>query len=678
MSKDLKNVKSKIESLRDEIRRHNHQYFVENMPRISDQAYDISYKRLEELECKFPKFKTVDSPTQRVGGMPLDRFKTVKHNVPMLSMDNTYSEDEIRDFNRRVEKNLNSRDIDYLVELKIDGLSVSLQYRDGVFTQGATRGDGYRGDEVTRNLKTIRSIPLKLFTKGKLKFPKLLEMRGEVYLPQAVFSNLNKEREKNGEAIFANPRNAAAGSLKLLDSRQVLKRNLDIFIWGVGYCEGIAFKTHRDVLTYFKDIGLKVNPHYKFCQGIEDVIQYCREWRDKKKTLDYDIDGIVVKVNSLKQQERLGATSKSPRWLIAYKFPSLRTETVLKEIIIQVGRFGTLTPVAVVEPVSITGSVVTRASLHNEDQIKRMGVKIGDTVLIEKAGEIIPQVVEVIKDKRSGGEKAFKMPKSCPVCGGKVARLDSEVAIRCLNQFCPAQIKNAVKQFASRDAMNIEGIGEALVEQLIDEKLIKDYADLYFLRNEQLQKLERMGVQSSANILEAIEMSKNPPLHCLIYALGIRHVGVHTAEILADEFLSIKELSKAGSQELSVIEGVGPIVAESVISFFSSCYGKKVIEKLEKAGLNMGKKSRKTSDLLTGLKFVVTGTLKGYSRGEIEEIIKKYGGKISSSVSSRTDFLILGRDTGAKYKKAKEQNVKIIKEEDFNKMIKSIPPGGKK
>ncbi len=670
MKESLKKVQKEIKSLREEIRHHDYKYFVENAPLISDRVYDALYRKLKELEDKFPQFKTADSPTRRVGGVPLKGFKTVKHTIPMLSMDNTYSEDEIRDFNRRVEKNLGEQNVNYVVELKIDGVSVSVKYRDGVFIQGATRGGGYRGDDVTQNLKTVRSIPLKLFAKNNFKPPKLLEVRGEVYLPRKNFLDLNKERERKGEVLFANPRNAAAGSLKLLDSREVSKRNLDIFIWGAGYCEGIEFKTHKEYLDYFKAIGLKVNPHYKLCKNIDEVITLCREWREKKKSLGYDIDGLVIKVNSLKQQIKLGATSKSPRWLIAYKFPAERAETILKDIIVQVGRLGTLTPVAVVEPVTLSGSVVNRASLHNEDQIARLDVRIGDFVLIEKAGEIIPQVVGVIKKKRKGNEKEFKMPLNCPVCGEKVERLPGEVALRCLNQFCPAQVKNSIKQFASRDAMNIEGVGEALIAQLIDKNLIEDYAGLYYLNYEQLEKLERMGAQSARNTLQAIEMSKNPTLARLIYALGIRHVGLHSAEILASEFSSLKELSKAGFNRLSTVEEIGPVIAESVVNFFLSEKTKKVIERLEKAGLNTGRKEKKASNVLEGIKFVVSGALKGYSRSEIEDAIKRHGGRVSSAVSSRTDFLILGEEPGSKYKLAKELKVKIIREEDFNRMIK--------
>jgi DNA ligase (NAD+) len=639
------------------------------MPEISDQAYDALYRRLKELEEKYPQFITPDSPTQRVGERPLEGFKTVKHKIPMLSMDNTYSEEEIRDFDRRVRKLLPKEEVNYVVELKIDGVSVSLTYENGVLVQGATRGDGFEGDDITQNLKTIRSIPLRLMSKDGVKIPPVLEVRGEVYLPKSKFLELNKEREKRGEPLFANPRNAAAGSLKLLDSREVAKRGLDIFIWGLGYYEGIEFKKHHEALEYFKKLGLKVNPFYKFCKDIEEVIQYCKEWNEKKESLEYAIDGMVIKVDDLDQQRRLGTTTKAPRWLIAYKFPAERAETILKDIIVQVGRVGTLTPVAIIEPVYLSGTIVSRASLHNEDQIKRLDVRIGDHVLVEKAGEIIPQVVGVLKEKRTGKEREFKMPTHCPVCGEKVVRFPGEVAVRCINPLCPAQIKNSIKHFASRDAMDIEGLGEALIEQLVDRGLVKDYADLYYLRFDQLVNLERMGAKSAENLLRAIQASKNRPLHRLIYALGIRHVGIHVAEVLAEHFPSIDELAKATFDKLNIIPEIGPTIAESVVNFFSKESTKKVLEKLKKAGVNMERKEEKVSDVLKGLTFVVTGTLKGYTRKEIEETIKKYGGRVASSVSRLTNYLILGENPGSKYEKAKQLGIKIISEEEFNKMI---------
>ncbi len=665
---NLEKIKKEIEELREKIRYHDYKYYVENMPEISDQAYDALYARLKELEEKYPQFITPDSPTQRIGGKPLEEFKTVKHRIPMLSMDNTYSEDELRDFDRRLKKLLPKQEVHYVVELKIDGVSVSLLYENGIFVQGATRGDGYQGDDVTQNLRTIRSIPLKLNPQGG-KIPPVLEVRGEVYMPKKKFEELNKEREKNGEPLFANPRNATAGSLKLLDPSLVAKRGLDIFVWGLGYYEGIQFKTHHQALEYFQKVGFKVNPHYKFCKNIDEVIKYCQEWNEKKDSLDYAIDGMVIKVDDLEQQKKLGATTKAPRWLIAYKFPAEKAETILRDIVVQVGRTGTLTPVAVVEPVFVSGTIVSRASLHNEDQIRRLDVRIGDHVLIEKAGEIIPQVVGVLKEKRTGKEKIFKMPDKCPVCGGKVVREIGEVAVRCINPLCPAQLKNSIKHFASRDAMDIEGLGEALIDQLVDNKLVQDYADLYYLKFEQLIRLERMGPKSVENLLRAISESKNRPLSRVIYALGIRHVGVHIAEVLAERFNSIDELAKASFAQLNIIPEIGPTIAESVVNFFSLPRTREVIEKLKKAGVNLVRKEEKVSDVLKGLTFVVTGTLKGYTRKEIEDTIKKYGGRVASSVSRLTNYLIVGENPGSKLDKARQLGVKTITEEEFNKMI---------
>lgn len=665
---NLERIKKEIEELREKIRYHDYKYYVENMPEISDQAYDALYRKLKELEEKYPQFITPDSPTQRIGGKPLEEFKTVKHRIPMLSMDNTYSEEEIRDFDRRVRKLLPKEEVNYVVELKIDGVSVSLIYENGIFVQGATRGDGYQGDDVTQNLRTIRSIPLKLRSNG-VKIPPLLEVRGEVYMPKKKFEELNKEREKNGEPLFANPRNATAGSLKLLDPNIVAQRGLDIFIWGLGYYEGIEFKKHHQALEYFKKVGFKVSPHYKFCKDINEVIEYCQKWNEKKDSLDYAIDGMVIKVDDLGQQRRLGATTKAPRWLIAYKFPAERAETILKDIVVQVGRTGTLTPVAVVEPVFVSGTIVSRASLHNEDQIKRLGIKIGDHVVIEKAGEIIPQVVGVLKERRTGKEKEFKMPDKCPVCGGKVVREPGEVAHRCINPLCPAQLKNSIKHFASRDAMDIKGLGEALIEQLVDKKLVQDYADLYYLKFDQLIRLERMGAKSAENLLKAISESKNRPFHRVIYALGIRHVGIHIAEVLAEKFNSIDELSKASFSQLYSIPEIGPTIAESVVNFFSVPKTREVIDKLKKAGVNLTRQEERVSDVLKGLTFVVTGTLKGYTRKEINDTIKKYGGRVSSSVSRLTNYLIVGENPGSKLDKARQLGVKTITEEEFNKMI---------
>ncbi len=662
--------KKKIVALREKIRHHDYMYYVESNPEISDQSYDALYKELVNIESKYPQLITSDSPTQRVADESLKGFVSVKHQVPMLSMDNTYSNDEIIDFNNRIKKLLVNEKINYVVELKIDGVSVSLRYENGSFTRGATRGDGYKGDDVTRNLKTIKSIPLSLLKDNDYPFGEILEVRGEVFLPRKVFLELNKIKKASGEAPFANPRNAASGSLKLLDAKEVSKRNLDIFIWGLGYIRGYEIEKHSQALEIFKHLGFKINPYFKICDNIDEVISYCDSFKDRKKDLEYDVDGMVIKVDSLSAQKRLGATTKSPRWLIAYKFPATRVETVLKDIVIQVGRTGILTPVAIVESVFVSGSLVTKASLHNEDQIKRLDVRIQDHVLVEKAGEIIPQIVDVLKDKRSGKERPFKMPVTCPICNGKVVRLDTDVALRCVNPFCAAQVKNSIRHFASRNAMDIEGLGEKVIDQLVDTGILKDYADIYFLNQKQLANLERMGEKSSQNIIKAIQKSKKQPLQRLIYALGIRHVGVHVALVLTERLKSLQALMAASFDELENISEIGPTIAESVIHFFSLSRVKDVIKKIQKSGLILVSDTSKVSGKLKGLSFVITGTLSYYSRVEMEEIIKSNGGRVSQAVSNKTSYLILGKDMGSKYKKAMQLGVKIITEKELNEMLK--------
>jgi DNA ligase (NAD+) len=660
------NIGRRIEELREIIREHDRRYYLQNDPKISDIEYDTLYRELKELEESNPKLIKPDSPTQRVGSSLKDGFNSLTHSIPMLSMDNTYSQDELRSFDQRVRKILNSESVEYVVELKIDGVSISIRYQDGIFVSGLTRGDGYRGDDVSNNIKTIKRVPLNINFKRKSPL-KVLEPRGEVYISKSDFLKLNKEREKRGESLFANPRNAAAGSLKLLDPSLAKDRKLDIFFWGVAEHQGVSFKKHSEVLSYFKEFGLKVNEHYRVIKGIEKVIDYCQSFSKRRESLEYDIDGMVIKVNSLREQKILGATSKSPRWLIAYKFPAQRAQTILEDIDIQVGRLGTLTPVAIVKPVALSGSVVKRASLHNQDQIERLDVRIGDKVMIQKSGEIIPQVVEVLKDRRSGKEKVFKFPERCPICGGVVKRLKAEAASRCLNSNCPSKLKNSVSLFVSRDGMDIEGIGKSLIEQLVDRGLIKDYGDIYSLKREDLAALERMGDKSSDNIMSALNKSKNRPLSRLIYALGIRHVGVHTAEVLADRFLSLERLSKASAEELSDIDEVGPKIAESVVSFFSDRKNREVISKLKEADLNLTVK--KKSNALKSKNFVITGTLEGFSRKEAQDAVKLKGGRVRSTLSSRTDYLLVGDNPGSKLKKAKELNVKIITEADFKKII---------
>lgn len=667
----MKKIKEQIEKLRDEIHYHDWLYYIENKPKISDQEYDALYKKLQKLEARHPELITSDSPTQRVAGAPIEGFAVVEHKVQMLSMDNTYSHEELRDFDERVRKNLGSEKYDYVVELKIDGVSVSLTYENGIFICGVTRGDGFKGDCVSVNLKTIKSIPLKLHPPKDGKIPKFMEVRGEVYMKLKNLEKINKEKEKTGEELFANPRNAAAGSLKLLDPRIVAKRGLDIFAHGIGYFEGAPFKSQFELLEGLKELGLKVNPNYKRCTDIDEVLKYCDQWQEKRKNLDYDIDGMVVKVNSFAQQKKLGATTKAPRWMIAYKFPAEQVQTKLEDIKVQVGRTGTLTPVAILKPVFVAGTTVSRATLHNEDEIRRKDIMIGDTVILEKAGEIIPQVVEVVKSKRTGKERKFVMPTKCPVCKSPTKRVRGEVAVRCENVFCPAQVKERLIHFTSRSAMDIEGLGEAMVEQLVDNKLVHDYGDVYYLKIDKVRSLERMGDKSTQNLIDAIQKSKNNPLARLIYAFGIRHVGVHAADILTRTFSSIDELSKQSVEDLTKIHEVGPIMAQSIYEFFQNPTTKKVLEKLKKGGVKFGEKRRApVSAKFAGKTFVFTGKLKGYTRTEAEELVRNLGGAASSSVSKKTDFVVVGENPASKYDKAKALGVKIIDEKGFDKMVK--------
>ncbi|MCM8767309.1 MAG: NAD-dependent DNA ligase LigA [Candidatus Omnitrophica bacterium] len=658
-----KSPKERIEELVKLIDYYNYMYYVENNPVISDYEYDQLYKELVELEEKYPEYKLPNSPTQRVGGQVLEGFRTVAHRIPMLSMDNTYSADELREFDDRVKRMADVKNIDYVVELKYDGVAVSLHYENGKFIFGVTRGDGFRGDDITENLKTVKTLPL------TIKYNQPIEVRGEVYMRKDDFEKLNEERKEKGEVLFANPRNATAGSLKLLDPKIVAQRNLQIFIYQ-GFLNN-GPKTHWEVLNFLKDIGFPISPYRKLCKNIEQVIEYCNEWQEKRFSLPYNIDGMVIKVNSLDLQRTLGTTTKSPRWAVAYKFPPEQVSTVVKDVIVQVGRTGTLTPVAILEPVIVSGTTVSRATLHNFDEIKRLGVKIGDRVFVEKSGEIIPKVVKVIPEARTGKEKDIPIPEFCPVCGSKVVKDVEEVAIRCPNIRCPAQVKERIIHFASRDAMDIEGLGEKWVNIFVDNGLLSDYGDIYYLKYEDLINIERMGDKSVKNLLNAIEKSKTRPFANLIYALGIRHIGIHASEILADEFNSIDQLKDATIERLSSISEIGPIMAESIVEFFSNQENLKVIEKLKKAGVKMEKeKLEEKKDILSGLTFVITGTLENYSRNEIQNYIKKLGGKVTDSVSKKTDYLICGKEPGSKLQKAQQLGVKIISEQEFEQLVK--------
>ena len=664
-----KEIQKEIEKLKKEIRRHDHLYYVQNSPKITDGEYDRLYSRLKDLEETNPELLTSDSPTQRIGGQPAKGFPTIRHIAPMMSLDNTYSAGEIRQFDERVRKNLKGDKVEYVVELKFDGVSISLLYKDGKWVQGSTRGDGIEGDDVSNNLKTIRSIPLAFDEEANI--PKLIEVRGEVYMTKKALEKLNREKKKAREELFANPRNAAAGSLKLLDPKIVAARGLDIYVWGIGHYEGIDFKTHAEVLEYLKSAGFRVNPHHKLCRTIEEVVGYCNSFEYKKDELDFEIDGMVLKVNDLSQQKRLGMTAKSPRWSIAYKFPAERKLTKLKKIEVQVGRTGVITPIAILEPIALSGTIVSRASLHNFDEIARLDVKIGDKVYVEKSGEIIPKVISVAKEKRTGTEKTFAIPTECRVCGSKLVRLHEEVAIRCENVGCPAQIKEAVLHFASRDAMDIEGMGDATVNQLVDKLLIKDYGDIYSLKFGDVKNLERMAEKSAANLVDAIDKSKSRDLNRLIYGLGIRHVGERSAWVLANHFGSIEKMENASLEELTNVPDMGPVMAESVYNFFRNKENAKIIKKLKDAGLKMTMEVRKAAvGALAGKTIVITGTLKTFSRSGAEEAVRKSGGNPSASVSKNTDFLVAGQEPGSKADRARALGVRIIDEEEFRKLIK--------
>lgn len=659
-----------IDDLKAAIKRHDRLYYVMAMPEISDREYDELYRELKDLEYRFPDLVTPDSPTQRVGGEPIEGFSSVKHIAPMMSLDNTYSADEMREFDERVRKNLKGESPEYTVELKFDGVSISLLYEKGVWKTGATRGDGIQGDDVTNNLKTIRSIPFD-FNDECGKVPKLVEIRGEVYLTKKAFVAINTEKENNGEELFANPRNAAAGSLKLLDPKVVAARHLDLYVWGIGYCEGMDFKTHVEVFEYLKKAGFKVNPHYKICKNIEEVIGYCNSWEEKRYKLDFEIDGMVLKINDLAQREKLGATSKSPRWAIAYKFQAERALTEVKDIIVQVGRTGTITPVAMLKPVHLSGTTVSRATLHNFDEIGRLDVKIGDFVYVEKSGEIIPKVLSVAKEKRTGKEKSFHVPLKCPACGTKLVKLPGEVAVRCENITCPAQIKEAILHFASRNAMDIENMGEAIVNQLVDKGLLKDYGDIYHLDFKDVKSLERMADKSASNLMKAIEESKTRELNKLIFALGIRHVGEHAAWVIAGHFGSIAGLEHAKTEELTAIHEIGSVMAASIYNFFRNPGNRAVLKKLQDAGVNMKMaKAVEGPKPFQGKTIVVTGALKSFTRASIEDLIRRLGGNPSSSVSKNTDFVVAGEDAGSKADKARTLGVKIIGEEEFRNIAK--------
>jgi DNA ligase (NAD+) len=665
---NIAHAKKKIERLRKKIHHHNYQYYVLNEPIISDYQYDQLYKELEELERLFPELITSDSPTQRIGGKPLKEFKTVKHTVKMLSLDNTYSEDEVREFDKRVKKGL-GKDVQYEVTLKIDGVAVTLLYKNGKFVLGATRGDGLRGDDITQNLKTIRTIPLEILGDNKELMD--IEVRGEVFLPKKSFDRLNREREKQGLHIFANPRNAAAGTLKLLDSKEVAKRGLDIFIHTIPEQPGPHFISHYKSLKKLSLSGFKVIPDIKLCSTVDEIFQYIKEWQDKREGFECEVDGLVIKVDNFNDQNTLGYTIKSPRWAIAYKYQAKQAITKLKDIHFQVGRTGRITPVAILDPISLSGSTISRATLHNEDEIKRKGIKIGDYVIIEKGGEVIPKVVDVVKNRRTGKEEDFHFRKTCPVCGEKIYRLLDEADWRCVNSSCPAQIKRAISHFASRQAMDIEGCGYILVDKLVDKGILKGFDAIYSLDIETIAKLERMGEKSAQNLINAIEKSKKREFVNVLYALGIPNIGINASNLLVNEFKYIDQIINAKIEDLSKIDGIGEIVGQSIINYFKNKKNLELIKKLKKFGIRFkSKKQVSKKAFLKGKTFVFTGELDSMTRQEAQSKIRKLGGHPSSSVSKKTDFVVAGRDPGSKYKKAKKLGVKTISEQEFLNMIK--------
>ncbi|MGA2070406.1 MAG: NAD-dependent DNA ligase LigA [Sedimentisphaerales bacterium] len=659
-------ARKRIEQLRAEIRGHDYLYYVLNQPEITDQQYDKLFAELKSLEEKHPELITPDSPTQRVSERPIEGFASVRHAVPMLSMDNTYNAEELRAFDERVAKGLESKDYDYVVELKIDGLAVSLRYEKKVLVLGATRGDGTTGDDVTHNIRTIKAIPLRLT--GDV--PETIEVRGEVYMPTKSFVTLNKQREKEGEPLFANPRNAAAGSLKLLDSKITTQRNLSFFAYATGEISKSPAKDHYEMLQFFKKIGLPVNSNIKKAKNIDEVIEICNSWDDKREKLDYQIDGMVVKVNNLAQREILGFTGRSPRWCISYKFAAEQAETKVESIVVQVGKGGTLTPVANLTPVLLAGTTVKRASLHNFDQVARLDVREGDTVIIEKAGEIIPQVVEVKKDKRPKGAKPFEPPTKCPNCGGKVEKDKDGVFLRCINPHCLGQLKERIRYFAGRGQMDIENLGEALIDQLVEAGLVKNIADIYKLTKDDLLGLERMADKSAQNVVDSIEESKTRPLWRLVAGFGIRHIGVQTAQDLAGHFGSLESLMKATADELDAIEQVGEKLAEEIYEYFHNERNIAIINELLSAGVKPELPQKKKAEgKLAGKTIVVTGTLQNFSRQQIEEAIRNAGAKVSSSVSKNTDFVLAGDNPGSKLDKARQLGVKIISEKEFVEML---------
>ncbi len=671
---DRQSAAKRIAVLCEEINRNNYLYYALDSPELTDAEYDALYRELAELEKEYPDLVTSDSPTQRVGGVPLEKFSQVTHGIPMLSLENAFDETEITDFDERIKRFVAlpaGEEVEYVCEPKMDGLAVELVYEKGEFTVGSTRGDGFVGEDVTQNLKTVKTIPLRIATADP---PQRLEVRGEVYLGLKAFQRLNAEREEAGEPPFANPRNAAAGSLRQLDPRVTAKRPLSIFCYAPGEVIGYEFSSQSDFLVTVSTWGLPVNPLAAKVRGIREVIMFYREMEEKRDSLPYEIDGVVVKVDSFSLQRDLGEKTRSPRWAIAYKFPPRQAVTVVEDIVPQVGRTGVITPVARLRPVEVSGVLVSRATLHNWEEMEKKDIRIGDTVIVERAGDVIPAVVRVVAEKRTGNEKALSMPSSCPECGTEVVKIPGEVAIRCLGLSCPAQIRESLIHFASRNAMDIEGLGDKFIEQLLRLGLVKNVADLYNLTRDDFMQFDRMGDKLAENLLSSIERSKNRELSRLIYALGIRHVGEHTARLLANAFGSLENLEKASDEELISIREVGPQVAQSIVTFFRNPENIAVINRMLEMGVNPVREEKKIGGRFAGKTFVFTGALTRFTRDEAKKMVENEGGHAAGSVSRKTDFVVAGAEAGSKLTKAAELGVKILSEDEFLDLLKEREP----
>lgn len=693
------NIEDEIESLREQIRHHEYRYYVLDDPEISDAEFDRLMHELKKLEAEHPELITPDSPTQRVGGKPREGFVKVAHSVPMLSLDNAYSEEELRNWERRVHELSGRKDIEYVCELKLDGMSLALRYEDGKLVRGITRGDGNTGEDVTANVRTVRSIPLSISPEKlrKAGMPRDFEVRGEMLMPIASFKKMNEDREKHGFSLFANPRNATAGTVRQLEPSITAQRRLDYFAYtligktgeypstslrtgsrhstnqvfgGAGVPARAIFNQHWQTLNALDDAGLKVNPRRALANNFDEIWEFIGQWEGNRESLPYEIDGVVIKVNSTALQNQLGFTGKAPRWAIAYKYAARSGITQIENIHVQVGRTGKLTPVAGLKPVPIGGTTVSRATLHNMDEIERLGVKIGDWVDVERGGDVIPKVTRVIDDdKHPRGHKAFHMPEKCPICGGHVVRVEGEADHRCINQKCPAKLRETILHFASRGVMNIDGMGDALVNQLTERGMVKDVADIYKLTKADLLKLERMGDKSAQNVLEEIERSKKLPLERVIYGLGIRFVGERTAQFLAEHFGSMDELVKASEEELQQVEEVGPRIAKSIVEFFAEPKNRELVEELRAAGLTFKGKKKERGTKLAGKTFVLTGTLANYTRDEAKKMIEDAGGKVVGSVSKKTDYVVAGTDAGSKLDKAKELGVTVLDEKAMEELV---------